>query len=97
MGADAAVHRLPATAPSIEALIAEQVSTVVADAIERAERRGEERARTQRTHLSITETAQAIGISVRHCRTLIHDGTIPSLTLGSRVVVSRRALEELGS
>lgn len=83
--------------PTIEDLLVDRIGTAVADAIARAERRGEDRARALRTHLSIGETATALGISERHCRTLIDDGTIPSLSLGRRVVVPRRALEELGS
>ena len=84
-------------AATVEELLVAQVGSAVADAIERAERRGEERARALRTHLSITEAATALGISERHCRTLIEDGTIPSLSLGRRIVIPRRALEELGS
>lgn len=91
------VVALPTATPSIDALIAGAITDAIGAAIERAERRGEERARNQRTHYSIPEAAQAVGVSERHLRTLIDDGTIPSLTLGRRVVIPRRALEELGS
>lgn len=91
------VVALPTPRPaSIEDLIVNAAVAAVAAAIERAEQRGEDRARAQRTHLSIREAADAVGVSERHLRTLIDDGTIPSLTLGRRVVVPRRALEELG-
>lgn len=81
---------------SLDDLVADLVATQLASAIERAERRGEDRARALRTHLSIPEAAMSLGISERHCRKLVADGTIPSLPLGNRLVVPRLALEQLG-
>lgn len=83
--------------PTIEDRIVNLVATTVADAITRAEARGEERARQLKTHLSIAEAAQALGISPAHCRRHIDAGQIPALRLGERVVIPRRALEELGT
>jgi excisionase family DNA binding protein len=45
--------------------------------------------------LSVTEAAQLLGISRAFAYELVARGELPSLRLGRRVVVPRRALEEL--
>lgn len=81
---------------SVEDRIVEAVGAAVADAIAAAEARGEDRARALKTHLSVPEAAEAIGISETHARSLITSGELPSVRLGTRVVVPRLALERLG-
>jgi excisionase family DNA binding protein len=44
---------------------------------------------------TVTETAQLLGISRSSAYECVRRGEIPSLTLGRRVVVPRRALEAL--
>lgn len=85
----------PPASPLEQALAAPLVA-MVREAIERAEARGEERARARRTHYSVAEAAEALGISPTHCRRMIDEGVVPSLRLGERVVVPRVALERLG-
>jgi excisionase family DNA binding protein len=43
----------------------------------------------------MAEAARLLGIGERHMRTLCHDGRIPVLRLGRRVLVTRAALEHL--
>lgn len=81
---------------SLDDRILEAVADAVAEAIAAAEARGEARARALRTHLSVDEAAEALSVSPRHVRTLIERGELPSLRLGTRVVVPRIALERLG-
>jgi excisionase family DNA binding protein len=81
---------------TIDDVIAEAVTEAVTDAIARAEARGEERARLLKTHLSVAEAAESLGISDTHARSLIAKGDIPSVRLGDRIVVPRQALEALG-
>lgn len=98
MGSGGNVRQMGERAPlTIEDRLVQIIETTVADAITRAEARGEERARALRTHLSIPEAATALGISQAHCRRHIDAGDIPALRLGERVVIPRRALEELGT
>ncbi len=82
---------------TIEDRIVEIVEHTIASAIQRAEARGEERARTLKTHLSVPEAAQALGISETHCRSLIDEGTVKAIRLGTRVVISRKWLEDFGT
>ncbi|MEI2654950.1 MAG: helix-turn-helix domain-containing protein [Microthrixaceae bacterium] len=48
-----------------------------------------------RQTLSVTETAQLLGISRAHAYDCVRSGQIPSITLGRRVVVPRRVIDEL--
>lgn len=48
-----------------------------------------------RQTLSVTETAKLLGISRAHAYDCVRSGQIPSITLGRRVVVPRRAIDEL--
>ena len=45
--------------------------------------------------MSVTEAAGALGISRAFAYALVARGELPSLRLGRRVVVPRRALEQL--
>ena len=45
--------------------------------------------------LSVVEAARLLGISRNLCYEAIRTGEIPSLRIGKRVLVPRRALEEL--
>ena len=47
----------------------------------------------QRATLSIPAVALVLDVSERTARTLVADGTLPSLTIGRRRLVSRAALE----
>jgi excisionase family DNA binding protein len=47
----------------------------------------------QRLTLSVTEVAEVLGVSRAHAYMLVRDGRIPSLRLGRRLVVPRKALE----
>jgi excisionase family DNA binding protein len=44
--------------------------------------------------LSVTEAAEVIGISRAHAYEMVRVGRIPSIRLGRRVVVPRKALEK---
>jgi len=44
---------------------------------------------------TVTEAAELLGISRSSAYECVHRGEIPSLTLGRRVVIPRRALEAL--
>lgn len=46
-----------------------------------------------RISLNVPEAAAALGISERHCWTLVQAGRIPSVRLGRRVLVPVAALE----
>lgn len=48
----------------------------------------------QRLALSVSDAAALLGISRSKAYELVGDGTIPSVKLGDRLVVPRRALEE---
>ena len=45
--------------------------------------------------LSVVEAARLLGISRNRCYEAIRTGEIPSLRIGKRVLVPRRALEEV--
>jgi excisionase family DNA binding protein len=45
--------------------------------------------------ISVNEAAQLLGLSPNHCWRLIQSGELPSMRLGRRVLVPRRALEQL--
>lgn len=49
----------------------------------------------ERLTLSVEETAQMLGISRALAYELVRRGELPRLQLGRRIVVPRRALEEL--
>lgn len=48
-----------------------------------------------RQTLSVAEAAEVLGISRAHAYDCVRSGELPSITLGRRVVIPRRALEEL--
>jgi excisionase family DNA binding protein len=48
----------------------------------------------ERLTLSVAEAARAIGVSRANAYNLIHAGELPSIRLGGRILVPRRALEE---
>lgn len=48
-----------------------------------------------RRTLTVPEVASILGISVRHCYDVIREGQLPSLRLGSRVLVPADQLEKL--
>ncbi|HKY16334.1 MAG TPA: helix-turn-helix domain-containing protein [Microthrixaceae bacterium] len=48
-----------------------------------------------RQTLSVPEAAELLGISRAHAYDCVRSGEIPSITLGRRVVIPRRAIEEL--
>lgn len=48
-----------------------------------------------RQTLSVPEAAQLLGISRAHAYDCVRSGEIPSITLGRRVVIPRRAIEDL--
>ena len=48
-----------------------------------------------RQTLSVREAAEMLGISKAHAYDCARSGEIPSITLGRRVVIPRRALEDL--
>lgn len=45
--------------------------------------------------ISVTEAAKLLGISRRHAYHLCHDGGLPTIMLGARIVVPRAALNQL--
>lgn len=47
--------------------------------------------------VSIPRAAKLVGVSERHLRTLISEGTVPSFRLGNRHLVSVAALEALAA
>lgn len=49
----------------------------------------------ERRTLSVSEAARVLGISRAHAYDCVRTGELPSITLGRRVVVPRRAIEEL--
>ena len=49
----------------------------------------------ERVTFSVEETAQILGISRALAYTLVRRGAIPSLRLGRRIVVPRRAVDDL--
>jgi len=49
----------------------------------------------ERLTLTVQEAAELIGISRAHAYELVRQSTIPSLKLGRRVVIPRRALERM--
>ena len=49
----------------------------------------------ERLTYSVTEVAQLLGISRASAYNCVRTGEIPSLTLGGRIVVPRRALAKL--
>lgn len=48
-----------------------------------------------RLTLSIAETAERLGISVRHCYQLARKGAIPTVRLGARLVVPVEELKAM--
>lgn len=48
-----------------------------------------------RQTLSVAEAAEVLGISRAHAYDCVRSGELPSITLGRRVVIPRRALDEL--
>lgn len=50
---------------------------------------------TTRQTLSVPEAAELLGISRAHAYDCVRSGQIPSITLGRRVVIPRRAIDEL--
>jgi len=48
----------------------------------------------ERTGFSIDETAESLGISVPTARSLIKNGSIHSIRIGRRVIVSAQSLRE---
>ncbi len=49
----------------------------------------------ERLTYSVPEVAELLGISRASAYTHVRTGDIPSITIGSRIVVPRRALDEL--
>lgn len=49
----------------------------------------------ERLTYSVSEVAQLLGISRASAYTHVRTGEIPSITLGGRIVVPRRALEAM--
>lgn len=49
----------------------------------------------ERLTLTVQEAAELIGISRAHAYELVKQSAIPSLKLGRRVVIPRRALERM--
>lgn len=47
--------------------------------------------------LTVSDAAHLCSISTKHMYRVLRDGTIPSVKLGKRVLVPRRALEALGN
>jgi len=47
----------------------------------------------ERLTMNVPEVAEALGISRAHAYELVRLGKIPSLRLGHRIVIPRRALE----
>lgn len=45
--------------------------------------------------MSVAEAAMILGISRAHAYDCVRSGELPSITLGRRVVISRRVLDEL--
>jgi excisionase family DNA binding protein len=56
--------------------------------------RGESIVEAERLTMSVTEAAEVIGISRAHAYEMVRVGRIPSIRLGRRVVVPRKALEK---
>ena len=50
---------------------------------------------SQRLVMSVPEAAEALGISRAHAYEMVARGDLPSVRLGRRVLVPRRALERL--
>lgn len=48
-----------------------------------------------RLTLKVEEAARLLGISRSHAYDLVRDGVIPSLRLGRRIVVPRRAIDAM--
>ena len=48
-----------------------------------------------RQTLSVAEAAEVLGISRAHAYDCVRSGELPSITLGRRVVIPLRALDEL--
>lgn len=48
-----------------------------------------------RQTLSVAEAAEVLGISRAHAYDCVRSGELPSINLGRRVVIPRRALDEL--
>jgi len=51
--------------------------------------------RAERQTVSVAEAAAILGISRAHAYDCVKSGELPSISLGRRVVVSRRVLERL--
>jgi excisionase family DNA binding protein len=49
----------------------------------------------QRLTVTVTEAAEILGVSRTSAYELVRAGTLPSVRLGRRIVVTRHALEEL--
>jgi excisionase family DNA binding protein len=49
----------------------------------------------ERRTYTVTEAATVLGISRTRAYERVHAGELPSLRLGRRIVIARRALEEL--
>lgn len=45
--------------------------------------------------LSVAEAAEVLGISRAHAYDCVRSGELPSITLGRRVVIPKRALDDL--
>ena len=50
---------------------------------------------TERLVLSVAETAMALDLSINSTYEAIRRGEIPSVRIGGRILVSRRAIEDL--
>jgi excisionase family DNA binding protein len=48
-----------------------------------------------RETVTVAEAATRLGISINHARAAIKTGEIPSLRIGQRVLVPRRALDQM--
>ena len=49
----------------------------------------------RRLTYTVAEVAELLGVSRASAYTYVHSGEIPSITLGGRIVIPRRAIDEL--
>ena len=49
----------------------------------------------ERVTYTVAEVAQALGIGERQAYQAVHAGTIPSIRIGTRTLIPRRALQRL--
>ena len=51
--------------------------------------------KTEKLTLTVSEAAQALGLSRNSCYQAVETGTLPSLRIGKRILIPRFALERL--